>query len=189
MRINIIAGHGLERAVGARGIEDVKEEILNRQLAKHLEYGLKKQGHATKYFSVDRPENVFEELNEECRLCNNYKADLNIFIHFNSYDGTARGSEIFTWNSKDINGLCKKILSNFEKNLGLLDRGIKQGNNLYVIKNTEGRSILIECCFIDNLHDFNILRKQGIKKFAECIIDAFDNVEHNTNNKCYICGK
>ena len=71
MRINIIAGHGLERAVGARGIEDVKEEILNRQLAKHLEYGLKKQGHATKYVSVDRPENVFEELNEECRLCNN----------------------------------------------------------------------------------------------------------------------
>ena len=189
MRINIIAGHGLDRGVGARGIENVKEEILNRQLAKSLEEGLKKRGYITEYFSVDSPESVLEELQEECRLCNNHKADLNIFIHFNSYDGTAKGAEIFTWNAKDINGLCKGILSNLEKNLGLLDRGIKHGNNLYVIKNTESRSMLIESCFIDNLHDFNILRKQGITKFADCIIEAFEHINDTTNNKCYICGK
>lgn len=189
MKINIIAGHGLERVVGARGIENVKEEILNRQLAKFLEEGLKKRGYITKYFSVNSPQSVLEELKEECRLCNSHKANLNIFIHFNVYDGSAKGAEIFTWNAKDINGLCKRILSNFKKNLGLVDRGIKCGNNLYVIKNTESKSMLIECCFIDNPYDFNILRKQGIKKFADCIIEAFEDINENTNNKCYICGK
>ncbi|KIE48337.1 N-acetylmuramoyl-L-alanine amidase family protein [Clostridium argentinense CDC 2741] len=47
-----------------------------------------------------------------------------------------------------------RVLNNLV-GLGYTNRGIKDGSNLYVIRNTKAKAMLIECCFCDNKEDMN----------------------------------
>ncbi len=51
--------------------------------------------------------------------------------------------------------------------LGYTNRGIKDGSNLYVIRNTKAKSMLIECCFCDNSGDMN---RYNADKMADAIV-------------------
>ena len=187
MEINIIAGHGLNNAVGARGIGGIKEEVLNRQFAKELYKQLQEKGYYARYISVDDCDSVNDELKKEVKLCNSTDADLNIFVHFNCYNRQAKGSEVLTYQSKDIYN-SKDMLINLNA-LGFLNRHIKDGSRLYVIRNTKAKSILIEFCFIDNLEDFQKLRNIGSVKMCRAIADTFPILTHNIEPKCQTCGK
>lgn len=187
MEINIIAGHGLNNAVGARGIGSIKEEVLNRQFAKELYKQLQEKGYYARYIAVDDCDNVNDELKKEVNLCNSTNADLNIFVHFNCYNGQAKGSEVITYQAKDVHN-SKTMLTNLNA-LGFTNRGVKDGSRLYVIRNTKAKSILIELCFIDNQEDFNKLRNIGTVKMCKAISDAFPILQINSDHKCPTCGK
>ncbi len=89
-------------------------------------------------------------------------------IHYNSYNGSANGTEVY-YNVKDKNGgLTKTTASNVLKRIvnntfGFSNRGIKaKANNsgtdyYYVLRHNNYPSILIECAFIDSTKDMNKL--------------------------------
>ena len=56
--------------------------------------------------------------------------------------------------------------------LGFKNRGVKDGSNLYVIKNTRCTAILIEVCFVDNKQDADLYNKLGYTKIAQAIYNA-----------------
>ncbi|MCW6111708.1 peptidoglycan-binding protein, partial [Clostridium sporogenes] len=51
--------------------------------------------------------------------------------------------------------------------LGYTNRGIKDGSNLYVLKHTKAKAMLIECCFCDNREDMN---RYNAENMADAIV-------------------
>ena len=65
----------------------------------------------------------------------------------------------------------KRICANLS-NLGFKSRGIKDGRNLYVVKNTTAKAILIEMFFLDNYTDRKPYTEPGADKIATAIAEA-----------------
>jgi hypothetical protein len=53
--------------------------------------------------------------------------------------------------------------------LGFTNRGVKNGNRLYVLRNTTAPAILVECCFCDNMLDRDIYKKVGADQMGYAI--------------------
>jgi N-acetylmuramoyl-L-alanine amidase len=56
--------------------------------------------------------------------------------------------------------------------LGFRNRGIKDGRNLYVVKNTYAKAILVELFFLDNYTDRKLYLALGADKIATAISEA-----------------
>lgn len=56
--------------------------------------------------------------------------------------------------------------------LGFINRGIKNGSNLYVIRRTNARAMLIEVCFVDTRSDADLYRRVGTDAIANAIANA-----------------
>ena len=65
----------------------------------------------------------------------------------------------------------KRICANLS-NLGFRNRGIKNGRNLYVVKNTTAKAILIEMLFHDNYTGRKPYTESGADKIATAIAEA-----------------
>ena len=99
---------------------------------------------------------------------NNNNADLFISLHLNA--GKGNGCECYTWRGEKVSQAVK-VCNNLAK-LGFKNRGVKDGSNLYVIKNTRCTAILIEVCFVDNKQDAELFKKLGYEKIAKAIYNA-----------------
>ena len=109
-----------------------------------------------------------DNLNAAVKLSNSSKADLFISIHLNA--GGGKGCEAYTYNgtkhTKALN-VCKNL-----NKLGFINRGVKDGTHLYVVRLTTAVAILIEVCFVDNVQDVELYNKAGVNKIAKAIFDA-----------------
>lgn len=185
MEIAIDKGHNWPPDTGAAGIrkeDDCTKEIGNLVISK-----LKALGHTVIDVTPSSASSVGESLSKRVNTSNNSNVDLYISIHMNSFNGIAKGTEVFYY-PKSIKGkdYAQKILSELIK-LGFYNRGIKDGSSLYVIKSTKASSILVECCFIDNKEDMN---KYNAENIANAIVKGITGkvVLANTNtenNKIY----
>ncbi|NLK93631.1 MAG: N-acetylmuramoyl-L-alanine amidase [Clostridiales bacterium] len=176
MKIAIDLGHGVGQDRGAVGI--INEETIINSVGRIVIEELKKRGH----FILDvRPLNsrsVSESLSNRVNSSNNFNPDIFISIHANA--GGGKGSEIFTYKGSKIQEALN-ILSNIEK-LGFVNRGIKDGSSLFVIRNTVSTAMLIEICFVDTSSDVNIYNTVGPQKIAEAIINGILGNSINYNN-------
>lgn len=91
---------------------------------------------------------------------NDWGADLFISIHCNaSAVGDAAGTETYAYNASEGEGakladcIQKQIVNSFD----LVDRGVKDGSGLLVLKYTDMPAVLVELGFIDNAHDAVLL--------------------------------
>lgn len=105
------------------------------------------------------------------------KADLLVSIHCNSFHNAAYGIEsLYNSSNKESKNLTAAIqnslMSSFPDHK---DRGIKERNNLYVLK-TMSPSCLVECEFINTAGEFI---SNNIKELAESI---FKGIESYLNN-------
>ena len=108
------------------------------------------------------------EIKKIVSLANKQSLDAFYSIHFNA--GGGKGTEVYTFGKKTIanaDKICKE-LSNF----GFKNRGIKDGSNLYVVKNTSAPAVLIEVCFVDSVDDCSVYKEVGAEKIAEAICSA-----------------
>lgn len=164
MKIAINAGHTkIGSGTGASGYLNESKET--RKIAYELMKLLANTNHEVIPCVFDRSSNNLKEVVD---LANNKKVDLFVSIHLNA--GKGQGSEIYTWKGKSI-GQATNTLQNLNK-LGFKARGIKDGSNLYVIKNTKMAAMLIEVCFVDNKSDSNLYNKIGVSKIANAIYNA-----------------
>lgn len=161
LRIVINAGH-TKTGKGIGAYKYLNESREARRIAYHLLYLLTGTKHEVIPAVFDVSSN---NLKEAVTLSNNKRADLFISIHLNAGGGT--GVECYTWKgekTKIATDICANIAA-----LGYKNRGVKNGSDFYVIKQTKAQAILVECCFVDNKNDAN---KYNAYKMAEAIYKA-----------------
>jgi N-acetylmuramoyl-L-alanine amidase len=118
-------------------------------------------------------------LGERTAISNQVKPDLFTSIHYNSFNASASGVEIF-YQLKDKNGgptktaatnILNSILAEFDYlNRGIKTRALSNSPNtdyLYVLRNNNYPSILVECAFIDSAKDMGQLKtNEQVKKMG-----------------------
>lgn len=183
-------GHGTETA-GKRtpAFADgsmMRENAFNSQTAAYLKEALERCGFGV--LSV-APEDTDTPLKTRVVRANDAHADAYISIHANAY-----GSE---WNS--ANGVesiiyekvmghsrtytfAQSIHDRLIKGTGRRDRGIKRSADLYVLKHTAMHAVLVECGFMTNREEAELLKNEDYrKKCAESIcmgVCAFYQTEY-----------
>lgn len=123
------------------------------------------------------------DLSNGVNRANLWNADLFVSIHFNKayniYQGSI-GSEVCVYSPFDtaqrvVNGLAS---------LGFKNRGQKVRTNLYELKNTKMKSMIIEVCFVEATGDVVLYRELGHDKIGKTIAESIADkkTENNTVN-------
>lgn len=173
-------GHGKETA-GKRtpsyNGQVTLEWYLNDQVENRLIENLKRCG-----FKVLEIANTEKDmsLSERVEKANDAKADFYLSIHHNALDGSfqgkeARGIETFAHFGYPKTVAMAKILhKHLMGGSPLPDRGVKNGDWLYVLKNTDMNAALVELGFMDSLHDIKyILSPAYWQECADELAKAF----------------
>lgn len=105
---------------------------------------------------------------------NEWGADLFISIHFNkaydSYNG-ALGSEVCIYSENDI---AQRVVNRLGE-LGFKNRGQKIRTNLYELKHTKMKAMIVETCFVEATEDVTLYRRLGHDKVGQAIAEAIVN--------------
>lgn len=175
MKIAIDCGHTLNNAdYGAVGIKS--ESLLTREVGKEVIKLFINEGHSVVNCTIDNASTLNESLSYRYSTANNNKCDYYISIHFNAFDGNAKGCEVLVYSNSDsrVNGVLNSITA-----LGFINRGAKQRKNLAVLRNTKMKAMLVECCFCDNVDDMSLF---NVSQMAKAIVEGFLNTKINSNN-------
>lgn len=163
MKFGIDIGHNCPPDSGAVGIK--AESALNMSVGKLVIQKLEALGHEVVNCTPTKAANVSDSLRQRVRRANTEKVALYVSIHFNAFNWNAHGAEVFA-----ISAIGKAyaacVLEEICK-LGFTNRGVKNGSNLYVVKNTVAPAILIECCFCDSKRDMELY---DAEKMAAAIV-------------------
>lgn len=168
--IAIDAGHGVLGDSGAVGL--VVEDLIVSAVAMALQRELAR--HAVSSF-LSRPEtadDVRDSLSQRVATSDAGEADLFVSIHANASTPTEEPMGVEVW---AISEEGKDIAERVEQALVILgqkSRGVKDGEHLYVLKNTKAVAILIELFFVDSKADVDIWRRTGATMVATAIADA-----------------
>ena len=166
MRIVVNAGHTkFGKGTGAVGLLNESKET--RKITYELMKLLAESNHEIIPAVFDRTAN---NLKDAVSLANEKQADLFVSIHLNA--GGGQGCEAYTWKGQQVAQAVKACT--YLKKLGFKNRGVKDGSNLYVIKNTKCTAILIEVCFVDNKADAELYKQIGYINIAKGIYNAIN---------------
>ncbi|NFQ85107.1 N-acetylmuramoyl-L-alanine amidase [Clostridium sporogenes] len=178
MKIGIDCGHTLSGAdYGAVGIK--AESNLTREVGTKVISKLQALGHTVIKCYKDSCSSLTDSLSYRTNTANNNNVDLYVSIHFNCYNGSAYGTEVFTYGGKELQQ-ARSVLNNIST-LGYANRckntSLKDGSNLYVLKHTKAKAMLIECCFCDNAGDMN---RYNAENMANAIVKGLVGTTVNT---------
>lgn len=160
------AGHGGSDSGAVSGGRKEKDYALRTTLA--ASSALRAKGYNV---VLTRSDDTYLSLGTRTTISNEVGPKLFTSIHYNSYNGSANGTEVY-YNVKDKNGgLTKTAASNVLKRIvntfGFTNRGIKAKANssgtdyYYVLRHNNYPSMLIECAFIDSTKDMNKLNSDS----------------------------
>ena len=170
MKIAVDLGHGVGQDRGAVGI--ITEESVINSVGTLVIQGLRNLGHQVlEVRPSGQGMSVSQSLSYRTTSSNNFGAELYVSIHANAGGGV--GTEIFTYQASKMSQAVN-VLNNIV-NLGFRNRGIKDGSNLYVIRNTIAPAMLIEICFVDTQSDVDLYNKVGYTAIANAIIKGINN--------------
>lgn len=165
MKIAIDLGHGVGTDRGAVGT--IAEETIINDVGSLVINKLKVLGYEVVEVRPAAATSVGNSLEQRTNKANTNNVDLYVSIHANA--GAGVGTEIFTYNRKEFKQAID-VLANIV-NLGFTNRGIKDGSNLYVIKNSKAAAMLIEVCFVDST-DTERYNRIGPEKIANAIVSG-----------------
>lgn len=178
MKIGIDYGHTLKGYdTGAIG-NGLKEQDITREVGKIVTSKLRALGHTVIECAIDSANSVGESLSYRVNKANSNNVDLFISIHVNA--GGGQGTEIYTWGGEQLPE-ATRILNNITA-LGFNNRKIKDGSNLYVIRNTKAKAMLIELFFIDSV-DVELYKKVGAERLSSAIAEGITGktIPNNSN--------
>lgn len=162
----ISSGHG-DKVSGAVGILNEHKEakkVVNRVyeiLTK--EYN----GKGYKYHETTAT-NQAQNLANIVKYHNSKTRELDVSVHFNSASASATGTECLYYDAKTLSVKMSKAMSDA---LGVVDRGAKVRKELYFLRNTTKKAILLEVCFVSSQKD-----AQAYKKNFEALCQAIAKV-------------
>ncbi len=158
MKYGIDIGHNAPPDTGAIGIKI--EDNLTLDVGKRVIAKLRALGHEVIECKPSKASNVRDSLIQRCNTANNNRVDIYVSIHFNAFNSLANGTEIFAIGEQSRK-VAKPVLDEIIK-LGFFNRGVKSGTHLFVLRNTDMPSILIEGCFIDSQKDMGIFQPESM---------------------------
>lgn len=172
-------GHGGEDNGCARA--GVDEKDINLQLGLLLRDKLEQMGYKV---LLTRGEDTRRSLDERVTLANDAHADIYVSIHQNACEETTEVSGIETWYSASDCGEDSKRLAKLIHNDVLLytkepDRGLQESEALYVTRETQMPSCLIETGFLSNKEDREALMDADYQsRIVEGIASGIDLFFH-----------
>ena len=159
MKYGIDIGHNCPPAdVGYVGIRN--EDELNKEVGVSFMEKLKVLKHDVVYCTPRSDSSLSNSLYIRTNKANEEKVDCYVSIHFNGGGGHGRGTEVFAI-SKESKEIAKRVVYEIAK-LGYVNRGVKDGSFLYVLKNTKMPAILVECGFVDSKEDMENFNAENI---------------------------
>lgn len=177
MVIGINCGHTVSGTTGSGAVGILNESDETRNVGYKVMEKLRACGHKVIDCTNDRASTVSENLREICSIANSVNLDAFYSIHFNS--GGGKGTECYTYGGKDkakASSICKNMAD-----LGFVNRGVKDGSKLYVVKNTSAPACLIEVCFVDTQSDADLYNSVGVDRIAQAICDAITGAKSDVN--------
>lgn len=165
MKFGIDMGHNCPpHDTGATGVK--QEDALTKDVGTRLMAKLSAAGHSVINCTPSSASSVNDSLRQRVNKANSNNVDIFVSIHFNKFNSTAKGTEVFGI-SKASQAIAKSVLAEIVK-LGFFNRGVKSAD-FFVIKNTTMPAILVECCFVDSSTDMSLFNAD---KMAEAIKDG-----------------
>ena len=169
MKIAVRGGHN-PGATGARALIDELTE--DRKVKDSLIKYFKSLGHSVLDVTPTTNMSSSNDLAYGVNKANNWGADLFVSIHFNKaydvYNGFL-GSEVCVYSPFDI---AQRVVNGLA-GLGFKNRGQKVRPQLYEIRHTNMKAMIIEVCFVESVSDVALYKKLGHdtigKTIAECI--------------------
>lgn len=149
MVIGINCGHTVSGTVGCGAVGYIDESVEVRKVGNILMTLLAEEGYDVVSCTNDYANSTNDNLSKIVNMANAQPLDLFVSIHFNS--GGGKGCEVFTYGGKKLEA-AQRICDNMEK-LGFVNRGIKDGSNLYVVRKSNAPAMLVEVCFVDTNTD------------------------------------
>lgn len=144
---------------------NTKEKDLNLQIALACKDYLTQYGVEVK---LSRTKDENDTLSEEIRECNTFSPDLAVDIHNNA--GGGNGAEVFhhhgggTGKTLAIN-ILDEIIKTGQNSRGAKTRKNSAGQDYYgFIREVIAPAVIVECAFVDNATDLEILATEGKRK-------------------------
>ena len=171
---------------------NTKEKDLNLSIALACNDVLVRHGISVK---MSRTKDENDILSEEIKECNAFSPDLAIDIHNNA--GNGDGAEVFHhYDGGKGATLAKNILDEIVK-VGQNSRGLKTrtnsaGRDYYgFIREISAPAVIVECAFVDNATDLQILATEGKQKamgeaIAKGILKTL-GIEFESENSVLYC--
>ena len=174
MKIFIDSGHNFSGCDTGAASNGLYEQNVTFEIAKKLKELLLKEGHDVKMSREKLMDNIgkttSESLKMRCAMANEWGADLFCSIHANA--GGGKGTEVYIYSkSSKSYDVAKTVLGAICDKLKTVDRGVKEGRNLAVLRGTKAPAILVETAFIDNEEDAKKLKEKA-DLFAEAIFEG-----------------
>ena len=169
MKIAIRGGH-CPKVPGASGI--LNEVTEDRKVKDAVIKYLKQLGHEV--YDVTPPDSMATssgDLAHGVNEANRLKVDIFASIHFNAFNGTANGTEVCVYSPHDY---AQRVVDNITK-LGFKYRGQKTRTNLYELKNTSMKAMIVEVCFVDSTIDAEIYKRVGHDAVGKAIAEGIVN--------------
>ena len=173
MKIAVRGGH-TELCTGASAL--LNELTEDRKVKDSVIKYLRTLGHEV--LDVTPPVNYTTssgvDLSYGVNKANEWGADLFVSFHFNkaydSYNG-ALGSEVCVYSEYEIAQRVVDVLGA----LGFRNRGQKIRTNLYELKHTKMKAMIVETCFVEATEDVALYRKLGHDAIGKAIAEAISN--------------
>ena len=164
-KIIIDAGHGPQTAGKRSPDGTLREFMFNEAVAMRLKKLLIAEG-ITVIFSHDNTRDV--SLSERITLANKLKVDAFVSIHANAYGtdwNAANGIETYTCiqPSKASVVMTTQVQQALQMHTSRKDREVKKGN-FAVLRETTMPAILVECGFMTNKEEANLLKSQSYQQ-------------------------
>ncbi len=189
-KVVIDAGHG-GTDIGASyknedGEFEIKEAPINLDIAKRVKSYLEKEGLDV---VMTRSTDTYVALADRVEKSINSGACIFVSIHCNAMENSpeTKGSMVFYDQNSEYDSkinpktLSNNILSNVISNTEFVDKGVRDGSTLYVLKKNLIPAVLVETAFItndedrENLNDEKV-REKIAKGIAEGIIKTINSV-------------
>lgn len=152
-KLFLIAGHSLSDVGACSLLREADEAIKLRDLV-----FAKCNPDTTQVFRDDDNSDLAQVVRDVNQVAD--KGDILLSIHFNAFNGSARGTEALVYHDVDecTERVAQSLTSEISEVLGTIDRGVKYENQgrhsrLAILNDTKTASILLEVCFVDNKED------------------------------------
>lgn len=166
-RVIIDAGHGAADS-GKVGINNSLEKDINLQIAKQVQRLLVAQDvevYMTReddrgFYPTSGSNKKVKDMKKRVEYINELKPDLTVSIHQNSYEGESiYGAQVFYYGTSQEGKYAAEIMQS--QLIDTLDkenrRAAKNNNSYYLLKKTESPIIIVECGFLSNRREADLL--------------------------------